>query len=1047
MKKIIQFSVDYPITVLMLVLGVILLGSISFRRLGMDLFPELNNPRIFIELKAGERPPGEIEKLFVKNIEAQVIQQKNAVEVSSISRVGSARITVEYAWGTSMDEAFLTLQKALTDIQQNTEIDALTISQLDPNAAPIILLAFSHPGITDMDELRKVAESYIRNELIRLEGIAEVRLLGQEEKEVVVETSPYFLEAFGLTPAEVAGSIQEYNRNVSGGSIEEMGTKYIIKGVSEFGSLEDIAQVVVAHKQPETWPGDAAAASTAGEVPVFLKDVAEIHLSNKKPENIVHLNGRRCMGLAVYKETKYNTVKAVDEFMETLETIRKALPGYELSIIQNKGEFINTAIDEVEQTALIGILLAVTILFVFLRRIGTTLIISVAIPISIVATFNLMYFNDLTLNIMTLGGLALGAGMLVDNAIVVVENIYRNLEQGYSLKEASVLGTSQVGGAITASTITTIVVFLPIVYLHGAAGELFKDQAWTVAFSLLSSLVVAIVVIPMLSRRLLRSDPQSRKSLSGPELPPPSRTESIQFPRYGRFLARALDARWLIILLASMLVAGAIALLPLVGSEFIPQTDLNDFVIEVELPEGTELTRTEGTVAGIEKSITEILSEDIETIYSIIGPSQETGGLGSVFEDENTATIKVSLKEDRRLPASAVFAGVSAILAGIPDLEARIYQERTVRELTLGTETDPVAIEIQGEDLEQIQELAEQARQRALSCEELFNVETSFDEGRPEVDIVIDRIRAGVLNIGLEEVRTQLNNLLMGAEAGQWDTGGELKDITIKLPRVGVSRLDDITIRSGDKKISIDEIADIETTVAPKEIYRRNQVRVGRVTAHLREGAVLDQVVNKISAAMSDVSFPPEYRYKITGEEQKRREAFENLKFALILSLILVYMVLASQFESLLHPFTIILSIPLAAVGAVAIFFIMGEPLNIMAYIGIIMLVGIAVNDSIILVDAINQLKREGLSRHEAIVEAGRRRIRPIIMTSLTTILALLPLTAGVGEGAALRAPMALAVIGGLVTSTLLTLVVIPCVYAVLDRLPGLLFCGSHRGG
>ncbi|MFC1614137.1 efflux RND transporter permease subunit, partial [Gemmatimonadota bacterium] len=1026
MKKIIEFSVDYPITIMMLVLGVLLLGTISFQRLGMDLFPELNNPRIYIELEAGERPPEEIEKQFVKNIEAQVIQQKNTVEVSSVSRVGAARIVVEYAWGTSMDEAFLILQKALAEIQQNTEIDELTISQLDPNASPIILLSFSHPDITDMDELRKVAESYIRNELIRLEGVAEVKLLGQEEKEVVIETSPYLLEAFDLTPESVANSIQSYNRNISGGSIEEMGTKYIIKGISEFGSLQDIAQVIVAHKEQGSTPGETV--SSSEKIPVFLKDVADIRFLNKKPENIVRMNQTRCMGLAIYKETKFNTVQAVDEFMETLETVRKALPGYELTVIQNKGEFINQAIDEVEQTALIGILLAVMILFIFLRRVGATLIISVAIPISIVATFNLMYFNGLTLNIMTLGGLALGAGMLVDNAIIVMENISRNLEQGCSLKEASVLGTSQVSGAITASTITTIVVFLPIVYLHGAAGELFKDQAWTVAFSLLSSLVVAILVIPMLSRRLLR------KSKTQQEIPAaaglPVQTGSTRYPRYGRFLHRALEARWLVILLSAGLVAGSIALLPVMGSEFIPQTELNDFVIELELPEGTELYRTEGMVAGVEQGIADILGEDVETIYSIVGPSEETiGSLGSEFEDENTATIKVILRKDRHLPVAAVFSGVSALLSGIPDLESRIYQEQTVRELTLGRETDPVVIEIQGEDLEQIQELVEQAQQRALACEDLFNVETSFDEGRPEVDVVVDRISAGVRGIGLNEVSNQLTNLLMGVDAGQWDTEGELTDITVKLPRVNVSQLDDITIQSGERKINLDEIADIQMSLAPKEIYRRNQVRVGKVTAHLRQDTPLDQVVRKINTAMSDISFPPEYRYRITGEEQRRLEAFENLKFALILSLILVYMVLASQFESLLHPFTIILSIPLAAVGAVAIFFILGEPLNIMAYIGIIMLVGIAVNDSIILVDAINQLKREGLARHEAIVEAGRRRIRPIIMTSLTTILALLPLTAGIGEGAALRSPMALAVIGGLVTSTLLTLVVIPCVY------------------
>ena len=1030
MKKIIEFSVKYPITILMLVLAVLLLGTISFQRLGMDLFPDLNNPRIFVELKAGERPPEEIEQQFVKNIEALASRQRKAVQVSSISRVGSAQVVVEYAWGTNMDDAFLDLQKTLADIGQNPDIEELTITQHDPNAAPVILLGFSHPQITDMDELRKVSESYIRNELIRLEGIADVKLLGQEEKEVVIETSPYLLEAYGLTPSTLASRINEYNRSISGGAIVEMGTKYIIKSLSEFGSLDDIAHVIATYKLPETAVGEVRPDSAAEKIPVFLKDVAEIRLMNKKPDNIVRIDQKRCMALAVYKETKYNTVKAVNEFMQTLETIKKALPGYELRIIQNKGEFITKAIDEVKQTLLAGILLAVMVLYVFLRRLGSTAIISVAIPISIVATFNLMYFNGLTLNIMTLGGLALGAGMLVDNAIVVMENIFRNLELGRSTKEASVIGTSEVSGAITASTVTTIVVFLPIVYLHGSSGELFKDQAWTVAFSLLSSLVVAILVIPMLSARLLK---KSTVILD--------RSSPIRFPWYAGFLRRVLENKWLVIVSAAALVAGAILLIPAVGSEFIPKTELNNFTIELRLPEGTDLYRTESTVAGIEQSLRNLLGDDIETLYSIVGPSEETSQTsGSIFEDENTAVTKINLKKDHALPSDAVFSQVSSLLAGIPDLESRIYQEETTRELTLGTETSPIVIEIQGDDLDRIQQLTGEAEKRALTVKELYNVETSFDEGRPEIDIVIDRIRAGLYNIGIENVSSYLKTLLSGGEAGQWETEGEQKDITITLPRMSVSQLDEVTIKSGDKDISLNEIADIQTTRAPKEITRRNQVRVGKVTAHIAAHIPLDHVVAKINAAMSDISFPPNYRYQITGEEQKRLEAFANLKFALILSLILVYMVLASQFESLIHPFTIIFSIPMAMVGAIAIFFFLGRSLNIMAYIGIIMLAGIAVNDSIILVDMINQLKREGLSRYESIIEAGQRRIRPIIMTSLTTILALLPLTFGFGEGAALRAPMALAVIGGLTTSTLLTLVVIPCVYAVMDSFTEFLF-------
>ncbi len=1024
MKKVTQFSVNYPITILMLVLAVILLGYISFSKLGIDLFPDLNNPRIFVELKIGERPPEEIEKQFVESIESLAIRQKKVIQVSSITRVGSAQITVEYSWKADMDEAFLDLQKTLTSFSQNSEIDELTITQHDPNAAPVMLLGLSHPQIEDMDELRRIAENYLRNELIRLEGIAEVELLGQEEKEVIIETNDYLMEAYSLTPSTIVARIRNYNRNASGGSIVEMGRKYIIKGVGEFKSIEEIGNVIVSYTQPETVGGTVQSGQSTERVSVYLKDVAKLLFKNKDPENIVRIDQKRCMGLAIYKETKFNTVKAVNDLLDALKELRKALPGYELTIIQNQGEFITTAIDEVKQTALIGILLAVIVLYIFLRRIGVTAIISVAIPISVVATFNLMYFKGLSLNIMTLGGLALGAGMLVDNAIVVMENIFRNLESGLSLKQASVQGTAQVGGAITASTITTIIVFLPIVYLHGSAGELFKDQAWTVAFSLLSSLLVAILVIPMLSTRFLKASPDKPQH------------RSIKFTHYGSFLSNILEKRWLVIGFGVILVVIAFLLIPIVGSEFVPKTDLNEFSIELKLPEGTELRRTEQAVVNIEQISREILGNDLNTIYSKIGPSIElTGDEGSIFEDENTATIKVILKQDHQISSQEFISKLSGVLDDIPELETQFVQEQTALQTTLGTEAAPIVVEVKGEDLEILHNLTEQVKQKLLPMNDLFNFETSFDEGRPEVDIVLDRVKAGIYNVSIDNISSQLQDHLLGRNAGQWESEGELQDITIRLPYIGISQLEDITVNSGNQKIRLDELANIRISNAPKEINRRNQARIGKVTAHLKSDKPFDHVVREIEKRVDDIDFPPDYQYQITGEEQKRKDAFQNLKFALILSIILVYMVLASQFESLMHPFTILLTIPLAGVGTILIFFILGKSLNIMAYIGIIMLVGIAVNDSIILVDAITQLKREGIPRREAIIEAGQRRIRPIIMTSMTTILALLPLTFGFGEGAALRSPMALAVIGGLVTSTLLTLVVIPCVYSVLDQL------------
>lgn len=1024
MKRLAEFSLRHPVAVVMVIMAILLLGFISFRRLGVDLFPDLNTPRLFIELTAGDRPPEEIERVYVEPIESQAIRQRNVAQVSSVSRVGSAQITVEYRWNTDMDEAFLYLQKALERYRQYLEIDELVITQHDPNAEPIVSLGLSHPEIDDMNELRRIAENYIRNELIRLEGIAEVELAGEQQREVVIETDEYLLEAYGLTPEIIAGKVRDLSEDASGGSIEEMGRKYIVKGVGIFRSIEEIEGVVVAYRSGDEVPGQAEQSRTE-QVPIFLKDIATVEYRNKEPESIVRIDGKRCLGLDVFKETRYNTVRASSDLGTALEKIRRALPGYEISVVRDHGRFITGAINEVKQTALWGVLLAVLILYVFLRRLGTTAIISIAIPISVVATFNLMYFNGLTLNVMTLGGLALGAGMLVDNAIVVVESILRNIEAGTGIREAAIEGTAQVGGAITASTITTIVVFLPIVYLHGAAGELFKDQAWTVAFSLLSSLFVAILVIPMLSHRLLRHGK-------------PREVRSIRFGWYARALPRIVERRWTVIGAAAVLVAIAAALIPVVGSEFVPSTDIDRFAIDISLPEGTRLQRTEGTVSGIERTVREALGERIETIYTQVGSLRRMGSAESAFfRDENTARIEITLRRERGVSAERVIASLSTILAGVPDLESRFVQDQSALQATLGTESAPITIEIRGEDLEVLEDLAGRVKQRLAAMDGLFNIETSFEEGRPQVEIVVDRLRAGLYGIGVGQIGSQLEDKLMGKSVGYWEREGERMEISLRLPEIGLGQLDDIAITSGEREVPLDEIARIRTGYAPKEISRTNQVRVGLVTAHTRGDEPFDRLVRRIEGGLAAIDAPPDYRIEVTGEERRREESFRSLQFALILSIVLVYMVLASQFESLIHPFTIILTIPLAVVGAVFIFFVLGRSFNIMAYIGIIMLVGIAVNDSIILVDAINQLRRGQIPLIDAIKRAGQRRIRPIIMTSITTILALLPLTFGFGEGASLRAPMALAVIGGLVTSTVLTLFVIPCVYYVLDRVGG----------
>ena len=860
MEKISRFSVNQPVTVMMFVFAIILLGIISFQRLGIEILPDLNNPSLFIELEAGERPPGEIENLFVEQIESLASRQRGVSDVTSKIKTGSALITVQYGWNTDMDEAFLDLQKTVTDLGQQIDVDNLSISQYDPNAQPVMTLALGHSGIDDMNDLRLIAENYIQNELIRIDGIAEVKISGEEEKEVVIETDRYLLDAFGITTSDISTKIQSFNQNISGGSVVEMGLKYVIKGVSIFDSIDDIKNLIITYKEPRQ-SSSAEDQQQSESTPVYLRDVANVTERNKDPENIVHLNGRRCVGLGIYKETKFNTVEAAELLSDRLVGIRKALPGYTLDVIDNQADYVNSAINEVKQSALIGIFLAVIVLFVFLRRLGATAIISASIPISIIATFTLMYFKGLTLNIMTLGGLALGAGMLVDNSIVVVESIVRNIESGMGIKEAAVRGTAQVSGAITAATITTIIVFLPIVYIHGVAGELFKDQALTVAFSLISSLVVAILVIPMLSVRTLKAKPAATVN---PE---------ERFIKYGEFLARILKKRWTVIVGAALLVASAALLIPVVGSEFIPDTKTNEFSINLTLPSGTELDRTAGTVKRIEDMAKSLLGDEIDMIYSVSGPvDQITSQATTIFQDENTATIKVILKSDHKTDSRILIDRLSGALSGTPGLEVQFVEDQSTLQSILGTQSAPVVIEVTGDNLDRLKTITEEIKLKLLTQKDLFNIETTFEGGRPEIEIHIDRLRAGLYGIGIDDITSQLQNRLMGQSAGSWDKESDKEDITIRFPEATAGDLKDFYITKGGSNTLLFDIASASRGYAPEEINRRNQKRAGMVSAYYKEGKPFNRVIGNIEKTLSSVKLPPDYGIELLGEEQKRRE-------------------------------------------------------------------------------------------------------------------------------------------------------------------------------
>ena len=726
----------------------------------------------------------------------------------------------------------------------------------------------------------------------------------------------------------------------------------------------------------------------------------------------------------MFKEVRFNTVKVVENVEKELNRLSKALPGYEFNIVSNQGTFINQSISEVKSSLIIGIILAVFVLFTFLRRIGTTMIVSIAIPISIVATFNLMFFGGLTLNIMTLGGMALGAGMLVDNAIVVIESIFRNQRPGVSVEEAAIQGTYDVATAVTASTMTTIVVFLPIVYMHGASGELFKEMAWTVTFALISSLFVAILVIPMLYCKLAG---KIKPHISGNEK---IEGKSISFDWYVNILRNILRRKKAVLSGAISFLIITLFLSFFLESEFMPRPDGNSFEINLKLEEGTTITSTGMTVGNIENILYEIVGDSLCTVYTHIGDNNLAN---SIFDGENSAKIKVLLK-DGAPSAEYIINHINTYLTGIQGMEVVFSQEDNSLTSLFGNESSPIVVEIKGEDMDVLTSLTEDVKSRIERIPSLMNIMSSIEDGAPEVNINIDRVFCGINNITISNIVSQISQSLDGATAGQMEYEGEMRDILIKTPKVNLSELENAQIVSSNKTYRLSDLATFDISRAPREIIRKNQIRVGKITSDFTKGSSLEAEAKSVAEVMAEVQFPSGYSYSISGEEEMRKESMGGLMFALVLSVILVYMVLASQFESLLHPFTILLTIPLAVSGAILMFIATATTVNIMGVIGIVMLVGIAVNNSIILVDRINQLK-ENMTLEDAIVEAGRQRIRPILMTTLTTILALLPMAIGFGEGAELRAPMAIAVIGGLLTSTFISLVVIPSLYYVFESL------------
>ncbi len=1013
-----EFSIKHPIFVTMLILVIIVLGFISLSRLPIDLMPDITYPTLNVFTSYPNTSPAEMEQIITRPIEEALSSVPGVEEIFSISSQGSSVVRVMFSWGTNLDEASNDIRERIDRIISRfpEEVQRPTLRKFDPAQMPILMIGI----LSELDpiQVRKIIDEQISYRIARVPGVASVDVWGGFEREIQVNLFPDKVKALGLPLDLIINKIRQENIDLPAGTIEKGNYEIVIRIPGVYTNIDQIKETIVAIRE--------------GAV-VRIKDIASVEDTHRRITRIARVNNLPGVRMLIFKQSGQNTVKVVEGIYKELKRLGEDYPQFKFVSIRDSAKYIRDAINNVGSSALYGGLLAIFVLLFFLVNIRSTLVIAFSIPISIIATFILIYFNGFTLNVMSLGGLALGIGMMVDSSIVVLENIYRLRERGMPIVKAGVEGAREVTSAIIASTITTMIVFMPMLFMRGAAGIMFKQLAYVVAFSLACSLIVALTLVPMLATKIIKDEksgtnPGSRLAVKAKQI-----FASIE-DSYKKLLDYSLRHRFQVILITVLLLAISIFLLRFVGREYLPQTDEGEVSITVEMEVGTRLSVMDQKLKEVSALVRQMVPE-IETIEESAGSGGWRGGA-----NQGNVRLKLVPKSKRTRSSMEIASDLSRKLSSIPGaiIRTRASGGQMMFGMRGGGGEERLQIEIRGYDMEVAQSLAEQIRRVVENIKGVTDVQISRIEGAPEQHLVIDREKASDMKLSVNQIASFIQTILMGSQASQFREGGREYRILVKVKeseKLDVNNLLDLTVTNSDgQQISLRNVVGMEPQRGPQQIERRDRERIINVSAEIADRD-LGSVIVDARRALKSIPVPRDFTINFTGDYEEQQKANRELIISILLALFLVYMVMAMLYESLRDPLIVMFSVPLAIIGVVLILILTDTTLNMQTYIGLIMLGGIVVNNAILLVDYTNLLRRrDGMELMEAIKEAGRRRLRPILMTALTTIIAMIPLALGLGEGSEVRTPLARAVIGGLTSSTFITLVVIPVIYSLFEQ-------------